>query len=73
MRLKIKEWNQIHDKFVDKFGWEMGTSIFLSISKEYTKERSAYELDQYEQRKMIIALRAKYKEEAKCLEKEKAK
>jgi len=51
----------------------MGTSIFLSISKEYTKERSAYELDQYEQRKMIIALRAKYKEEAKCLEKEKAK
>ena len=42
-------------------------------SKEYTKERIAYELDQYEQRKMIISLRAKYKEEAKCLEKEKAK
>tara|TARA_R100000781_G_scaffold93701_1_gene58245 strand:- start:372 stop:587 length:216 start_codon:yes stop_codon:yes gene_type:complete len=71
--LEIKEWNNIHDKFVEKFGWEMGTSIFLSISKDYTKGRSAYELNQYEQRKMIIALRAEYNKEAKCLEKEKAK
>ena len=71
--MEIKEWNNIHDKFVDKFGWEMGTSIFLSISKDYTKSRSAYELNQNEQRKMIIALRAEYNKEAKCLEKEKAK
>ena len=69
--MEIKEWNNIHDKFVDKFGWEMGTSIFLSISKDYTKSRSAYELNQNEQRKMIIALRAEYNKEAKCLEKEK--
>jgi hypothetical protein len=44
-----------------------------STARDVLKYRSVYELNSNEDYLLIKKLRSKYKEEAKCLEKEKAK
>tara|TARA_R100001082_G_scaffold86338_1_gene52925 strand:- start:2555 stop:2770 length:216 start_codon:yes stop_codon:yes gene_type:complete len=71
--LEIKEWNKIHDVFIDKFGWEVGTRLLIRTSKEYSGGKSVYEWNAWEDRAIIRALRKTYEKESKWLEKERVK
>ena len=71
--MEIREWNKIHDVFIDKFGWEVGTRLLIRTSKEYSGGKSVLDWNALEDRAITRALRKTYNEEAKCLEKEKAK
>jgi hypothetical protein len=73
MRLEIKEWNKIHDVFIDKFGWIDGTTLLITTSKEYSGGKSVYEWNHREDKAITKALRAVYKKEAQWQGKRKAK
>lgn len=71
--MTVVKWNEIEKKFTDRFGWLEGLEYMTSTSRDVLKYRSVYELNSNEDYLLIKKLRDKYKEEAKCLEKEKAK
>jgi len=69
MRLDIKEWNKIQDKFVESFGWDNGLRFMTSEAREVLKFRSPYELDTHEDHKLVKRLRSRYNEEIKYITK----
>jgi len=71
--MTVVKWNEIERKFTDRFGWLEGLEYMTSTSRDVLKYRSVYELNSNEDYLLIKKLRDKYKEETKCLEKEKAK
>ena len=71
--MTVVKWNEIENKFTSKFGWLEGLEYMTSTARDVLKYRSVYELNSNEDYLLIKKLRNKYKEEAKCLEKEKAK
>jgi len=71
--LEIKKWNEIQDSFIDKFGWKRGVELMLSKSSDIKKSKSVYELNVYEDNKIIKVLREAYNKELKWQEKEKHK
>ena len=71
--MTVVKWNEIERKFTDRFGWLEGLEYMTSTSRDVLKYRSVYELNSNEDYLLIKKLRDKYNEEAKCLEKEKAK
>ena len=58
--MEVRKWNEIEKTFTDKFGWNDGIRIMLSTSSKFTVD-------------LVRELRKTYKEEAGCLEKQKAK
>jgi len=71
--LEIRKWNEIEKTFTDKFGWNDGIRIMLSTSSKFTVGKSITELSISEENNLVKELRKTYKEEAGCLEKQKAK
>ena len=71
--LEIEKWNEIEKSFTDKFGWKEGLRLMITTSKEYTSNKSVYELSMAEENRLIKDLRKTYTKEAKCLEKGRVK
>ena len=42
--MEVKKWNEIQEKFTDKFGWERGIEIMLDTASNIKKEKFIYEL-----------------------------
>ena len=63
--MKIKQWNEIQDKFVDAFGWDNGIRYMVSEARDVLKFRSPYELSYAEDYLLVKKLRRKYNREMK--------
>ncbi len=69
--MEVKKWNEIQEKFTDKFGWERGIEIMLDTASNIKKEKFIYELSLSEDNRLVKALRETYNKELKWQEKEK--
>ena len=71
--MTIKKWNEIQERFTDKFGWERGIELMLSNVSAITKGKFVYELSLSEDNTIIKTLRKVYNKELKWQEKENRK
>tara|TARA_R100000234_G_scaffold119548_1_gene102797 strand:- start:391 stop:606 length:216 start_codon:yes stop_codon:yes gene_type:complete len=71
--MTIKKWNEIQEKFTDKFGWERGIELMLSNVSAIKKGKFVYELSLSEDNNIIKTLRKVYNKELKWQEKENRK
>jgi len=71
--MEERKGKEIEKKFTEKLGWNAGIRIMLSTSSKFTVGKSITELSISEENDLVKELRKTYKEEAACLEKQKAK